>query len=338
MPGARQRWVAEVETRRTQKALPARGLHWVGGVPLPHLRSPRPLLAALAILLCARFSASAAEEPANGALPELTLAQLSDRALTPLGQAALGIRAGDWKHAETANFVYHFFQSFIAAPVSVEAEFYYRVIAMELGKDTTQWERKCHIYIFERAEDWAEFQKRGSLDPWTGGIHAAGSLFLQRDPQVKWKGSTLGHEVAHLVVERFFGTGVPLWLNEGYAEYSASRCYAAFNRARGYAARPVSRGVPAGMFLPVAQLTALLAYPQDPVQVGVFYSESERLVRFLSAADKRGFGAFFEAMSKGNRFDTALSKGFGSRFINLDALEREFKPYAIHENGASQQD
>ncbi len=296
------------------------------------------LLAMCAAGLGAHFSANAADDTPNGALAEVPLAQLSDRALTPLGQAALGIRAAEWKHAESANFIYHFFHGFIAAPVSVEAEFYYRVIARELEKDTTQWERKCHIFVFEQAEDWAEFQKRGALDPWTGGIHAAGSLFIQRDPQVKWKGNTLGHEVTHLVVERFFGAGVPLWLNEGYAEYSATRCYAAFNRARGYAARPTSRGVPEGLYLPVGQLTALLAYPQDVAQVHVFYSESERLVRFLTAADKRGFGALLEALAKGNRFDTALAKGFGSRFMNLDALEREFKAYAIHENGAPQQD
>ena len=296
------------------------------------------VLAVLAAGLSAHFSAAAAEDAENGALTEVPLAQLSDRALTPLGQAALGIRAADWRHAESANFIYHFFHGFIAAPVSVEAEFYYRVIARELEKDTTQWERKCHIYVFEQAADWAEFQKRGALDPWTGGIHAAGSLFIQRDPQVKWKGSTLGHEVTHLVVERFFGAGVPLWLNEGYAEYSATRCYAAFHRARGYAARPTSRAVPEGMYLPVGQLTALMAYPQEVAQVGVFYSESERLVRFLSAADKRGFGALLEALSKGNRFDTALTKGFGSRFMNLEALEREFKAYAIHENGAPLQD
>jgi hypothetical protein len=274
----------------------------------------------------------------DGALTEVPFQNLSDRALAPLGQAALGIRAGEWKHAETPNFIYHFFHSFIAAPVSVEAEFYYRVIAKELEKDTTQWERKCHIFVFEKPEDWAEFQKRGALDPWTGGIHAAGSLFIQRDPAVKWKGSTLGHEVTHLVVERFFGSGVPLWLNEGYAEYAASRCYAAFNRARGYAARPMARPWPKGTFIPLADLAVMPVYPADVAQVGIFYSESERLVRFLSAADKRGFGAFFEALSKGSRFETALNKGFAARFINLEALEREFKSDAIHDNGALSQD
>ncbi|MEI9892620.1 MAG: hypothetical protein WDN28_01540 [Chthoniobacter sp.] len=156
----------------------------------------------------------------------------------------MSIHPNDWKHAETANFVYHFFHGFIAAPVSVEAEFYYRVISKDLEKDTTQWERKSHIFIFETDADWKEFQKKGALDPWTGGIHSQGSLFIQRKSGAEIKGSTLGHEVTHLVIERFFGSGVPLWLNEGYAEYSASRCYADFNRARGYAARPTSHPVP----------------------------------------------------------------------------------------------
>jgi hypothetical protein len=240
----------------------------------------------------------------------------------------MSIHPNDWKHAETTNFIYHFFHGFVATPVSVEAEFYYRVISKDLEKDTTQWERKCHIFIFESDADWKAFQQKGSLDPWTGGIHAQGSLFIQRNPELKFKGNTLAHETTHLVIERFYGSGVPLWLNEGFAEYSASRCYAAFNRARGYSARPTARAVPADLYLPTDKLVSMMTYPQDVAQVHAFYAESERLVRFLERADKHSFGAFLEAMSKGNRFDTALNKGFGGRYVNTDALDREFKPYA----------
>jgi hypothetical protein len=284
------------------------------------------------------FVTHALADDADGALHEVPFQSLSDRNLTSLGQAAMSIHPNDWKHAETTNFIYHFFHGYIAAPVSVEAEFYYRVISADLEKDTTQWERKSHIFIFETNEDWTAFQKKGSLDPWTGGIHSQGSLFIQRNPELKFKGNTLGHEVTHLVIERFFGAGVPLWLNEGYAEYSASRCYAAFNRARGYAARPTSRSVPADLYIPVAQLTSMVTYPQEVTQVGVFYGESERLVRLLAGTDKHGFGVFLDAMSKGNRFDTALTKGFGARFINLDSLDHEFKPYATKQNGFSNAD
>ena len=279
-----------------------------------------------------------AEQAALGALRDIPFDQLSDRNLSRLGEAALGIRAADWKHAESPNFVYHFFQSFIATPVSTEAEFYYRITARELEKDTTQWERKCHIFIFEKADDWAQFQNKGSLDPWTGGIHAGGELFIQRNPELRWKGSTLAHEVAHLVVNRFFGAGVPLWLNEGYAEYAGSRGYSTFHRARGYAARPVAQAVNPARFIPLTQLTVATRYPSEVTEVATFYDESERLVRFLSGVDKRGFGNFFDALSKGNRLETALSKGFGSRFMNLEALEREFKEYATKEHGSAMQD
>ena len=266
---------------------------------------------------------------------ELTFFQLSDRALGTLGQAALAIRPTEWKHAETKNFVYHFFHSYVAGPVSVEAEFYYNVVAKELEKDTAQWERKSHIFIFEKAEDWEVFKQKGSLDPWTGGLHCNGELFIVRNPENKWQGSTLGHEVTHLVVHRFFGSGVPRWLDEGYAEYASSRNHAAFYRARGYGSRPRSFSLPPGQFIPLAQLTAMVAYPAETSQVTLFYVEAERLTRFLSAADKRGFGVFFDALSKGNRFESALAKGFGSRFSSLDALETEFKAYASKDHDAA---
>ena len=272
----------------------------------------------------------------NGALTEVSLAQLSDRNFQPLGRAAMAVRPAEWKHAESTNFIYHFFHGFVAAPVAVEAEFYYRVIAKELGKDTTQWERKSHIFVFETAEDWAQFQRGGALDPWTGGVHSHGELFIRRDPQFRFKGNTLGHEVAHLVVDRFFGSNVPLWLNEGYAEYVSRRCYAAFQRARNYRARPTSATVEGERFIPLAELTTAVSYPADVVQVQAFYRESERLARFLSAVSKPGFGILFESLSKGARFETALSKGFASRFQSLDALEREFKTYATDDSGASE--
>ncbi len=294
--------------------------------------------ALLVVLALLELTIQPAHAENVGGIPAVEWGKLSDRTVSPLGQAALQVRPTEWKHGETEHFVYHFFQSFVATPVSVEAEFFYKIIAQELQRDTRQWERKCHIFIFENTADWSEFQKRGSLDPWTGGLHAAGELFIHRDAARKWKGDVLGHEIAHLVVYRFFGPGIPLWLNEGYAEYAASRGYAAFHRARGYASRPRSQAISPALYLPVGNLAGQLAYPADPVQIGVFYSESERLVRFLSAANKPGFGAFFEAMAKGNRFDSALSKGFGSRFASLEALDREFKDYATKEHGTSLQD
>jgi hypothetical protein len=269
---------------------------------------------------------------------EVPFTALSDRNVSALGTKALAVRASEWKHAETAHFIFHFFQSFVAAPVSVEAEFFYSVVAKELGRDTAQWERKCHVFIFERAEDWGQFQASGSLDPWTGGLCAGGELFLLREADRKWKGDTLGHEVTHLVVYRVLGNGVPLWLNEGFAEYAASRGYAAFWRARGYNANPKSQAVNPALWIPLAELTSMTGYPTDPTKVRTYYNESERLVRFLAAADRSGFLRFFEAMAQGNRFESALSKAFLGKFSTVAMLDQSVKEYATKEHGTAIQD
>jgi len=281
------------------------------------------------LLLAAHMSVCADE------FKEVAFSALSDRNVSALGSQALAVRANEWKHAETKHFVYHFFESFVAAPVSTEAEFYYSTIAQDLAKDTAQWERKCHIFIFERPADWAQFQTKGALDPWTGGLHAQGELFVLRNAQNKWKGNTLGHEITHLVVYRFFGNGVPRWLNEGFAEYAGERGYAAFYRARGYRARPTSAAVDPAKFIPVRELTGMLEYPRETERVMTFYDESERLVRYLVASDKAGFATFLASMAQGNQFESALGKGFGARFSGLDAFERAFKDYATHEHGTS---
>jgi hypothetical protein len=261
-------------------------------------------------------------------LQEVELSKLTDSNISVLGREALAIEPEFWKHAETKNFVYHFFHGSTAGPVSSEAEFYYDVIAKELGKDTAQWEKKSHIYIFEKQEDWAAFQKKASLDPWTGGIHSGGDLFILRQPEYKFKGRTLGHEITHLVIYRFFGNGVPLWLNEGCAEYASIQAYATYLRARGYDSKPTSQLVSPDLFIPVDKLANLVTYPDDVIQVKVFYTESERLVRFLCAQDETKFPVFLEAMAQGNKFETALSKAYGARFAGVDGLEQEFKTYA----------
>jgi hypothetical protein len=143
--------------------------------------------------------------------------------------------------------------------------------------------------------------------------------------------------VAHLVVDRFFGANVPLWLNEGYAENVSMSCYASFQRARNFRARPVSRSVNGERFIRLAELANAVSYPADVEDVHAFYSESERLTRFLSGANKPAFATFFDALSKGARFETALGKSYGSRFPSLDALEREFKTYATNDSGVPEQ-
>ncbi len=291
------------------------------------------LTLAFAPMLAAQEPAPPLDNPGgaqglNG-LKEIPFHALSSTSMTPLATAAFSIRPTEWKHAETDNFIYHYFHDFIATPVSVEAEFYYRVVAKDLNKDTTHWERKANIYVFETPQDWGAFRTRGGLEQWTGGLHSRGELFIQRDPTYKFKNNTLGHEITHLVVDRFYGSNIPLWLNEGYAEYISRVAYASYYRARGYTAKPRTDALTTASFVPLDRLTQAVTYPTDVNEVVAFYTESEKLVRFLNAADKTKFLVLMDALARGSLFENALHTAYGTTYPSPAQLEAAFRPYAV---------
>jgi hypothetical protein len=290
------------------------------------------------LFLCILLGSPACAQAQSGlnALPEVEFSQLSQRDPNPLGEKALAIHPEQWKHAETEHFIYHFVHGYVATPVSVEAEFHYRVIVKEMEREPPAVETKSNIYIFEQPEDWREFQSLGELEPWTGGIHSQGSLFIVRNPAYKFSDNTLGHEIVHLVVHRFYPEGIPCWLNEGLAQYISKAAHASYQRARGYIARPHSESIAAANLIPLAALLALTHPPSDRVEI--FYDESERLVRFLAAKDKANFLTLFDALGQHQPFETAFTRTYASRFANMAALEEQFRDYASKDFGSSQRD
>jgi hypothetical protein len=293
------------------------------------------ILAALVIMSILR--ATAEDSPITGinSLPEVEFSQLSQRDPNPLGEKALAIHPDQWKHAETDHFIYHFVHSYVATPVSTEAEFHYRVIAKELERDQPPTDTKSHIYIFERPEEWQQFQVFGKLEPWSGGIHSAGSLFIQRNPAYKFTNNLLGHEIVHLVLHRFYTDGIPCWLDEGFAQYISKDAHAAYERARGYIAKPHSEAIAEQSLIPLSALVMMTHPPSD--RVVTFYDESERLVRFLAAADKTSFLMLLDTLARHQPLETVLPRLYAGKFQNISMLEEKFREYATKDFGTSLQ-
>jgi hypothetical protein len=291
----------------------------------------------VALMIMSILGAAAEDSPITGlnSLPEVEFSQLSQRDPNPLGEKALAVHPGQWKHAETEHFIYHFVHSYVATPVSVEAEFHYRVIAKELERDQPPTDTKSHIYIFERPEEWQQFQMFGKLEPWSGGIHSAGSLFIQRNPAYKFSNNLLGHEIVHLVLHRFYTDGIPCWLDEGFAQYISKDARAAYERARGYIAKPHSEAIAPQELIPLAALVAMTHPPSD--RVASFYDESERLVRFLAATDKPSFLALLDTLARHQPLETVLPRLYGGKFGNITMLEEKFREYATKDFGTSLQ-
>src|SRR5438067_13069055 len=101
-------------------------------------------------------------------LPEVEFYQLSQRDPNSLGEKALSINPTQWKHGETEHFIYHFAHTYVATPISVEAELHYRVVAEELERDQPTTNIKSHDYIFDRPEAWQSSQGPPESHPCTG--------------------------------------------------------------------------------------------------------------------------------------------------------------------------
>jgi hypothetical protein len=269
-------------------------------------------------------------------LPEVEFSRLSQRDPNPLGEKALALHPEQWKHGETEHFIYHFINSYVVTPISVEAEFHYRVVAKDLQREQPASDTKSHIYVFERPPDWQQFQTAGRLEKWSGGIHSQGSLFILRDPAYKFSGNTLGHEIAHLVLHRFYSDGIPCWLDEGFAQYVSKGAHASYKRARGYLAKPRSQAIAADELIPLARLITMTQPPADHVET--FYDESERLVRYLAFTDKPSFLALLDSLARHQPFESALLRIYAGKFASVAALEEKFRDYAAKDFGTSLQD
>lgn len=298
---------------------------------------PRPSKIAFltVLLITALASAIRAESTAVDALPQIEFSRLSQRDPNPLGAKALAFHSEQWRHAETEHFIYHFADNFPITQISIEAEFHYRVVAKELEREQPAGDVKSHIYVFQTAEDWQQFQTLAKLEPWTGGIHSQGSLFIQRSPSLRSGGNVLGHEIAHLILHRYYPDGIPCWLNEGFAQVVSKGARASYARARNYDAHPRSHAIAEEKLIPLSDLLALTYPPSD--QVETFYDESERLVRFLSVTDKASFLKMLDALGRHQPFESALLQNYGTKFLTPSALEEKFREYASSELGTSLQ-
>ena len=283
----------------------------------------------------AGFAQPPASTPGLNALPEVEFARLSQRDPNPLGTKALAINPQQWKHGETEHFIYHFVDSFVVTPISSESEFHYRVVAKELRREPPLGDTKSHLYIFQNPGDWQQFQSAGKLEPWTGGIQSQGSLFILQNPNRRFSSNVLGHEIAHLMMHRYYPDGIPCWLNEGFAQFVSKGAQASYLRARNYNAKPLSQSVAAEKLIPLATLTNMTYPPGN--QVETFYDESEKLVRFLALTDKASFLTFLDAVGRHQPFEAALLQSFGTKFLNTAAFEEKFREYATKEIGTSLQ-
>src|SRR2546423_2467192 len=144
---------------------------------------------------------------------------------------------------------------------------------------------------------------------------------------------TIFHEYVHLLVENTMGATVPLWFNEGLAEY-----YSTFDIKDDY--RRVILGdlianhvlyLRENKFLPLRTLFAVDSkspYYNEGNKMNVFYAESWMLMHYLMQGDgqkhRPQLAKFVDLLRVNTTIEDAFQRAFDN---NIEAVEKDFKSY-----------
>ncbi len=137
------------------------------------------------------------------------------------------------------------------------------------------------------------------------------------------------HEYVHLLVRNSFGN-VPLWFNEGLAEY-----YSTFEISDGN--KKVTLGTPASNRVQALRERELLPleklfnvddsspYYKEPDKRKIFYAESWALVHYLLSGQRRiQLSTYLELLAKGMTVEDAFRQAFQTDFATLETELRAF--------------
>ena len=233
-----------------------------------------------------------------------------------------------WLHAETEHFVYHFHDAKEAETVLVHAEVYYPWVKEVFGAAADLEKDKSHIFIFDDKELWRSFNQRTPEKlPGAEAFTNGRELFMYREPFWLEPQRVLAHEIAHLVLFRYLEGAIPLFLNEGFAEFIGTKAIAMKADGNDFNVRTFQT-IPQNEFIPLEEFTRLKDYPAGKTEV--FYRQCELLARFLILNHpKENFYALIRATAGGRSFDDAFEEIYS---MSVETLTEKFELYAMTRN------
>ena len=265
-------------------------------------------------------------EPSARAAPSPSAPDADLSVLLPMDREILDDTRFNWRQIQTEHFTIHCERKAFAAKVARLAEQFYSAISSDLPDLQDHIApRRSHIFIFRHARDWqAVVAETPGLEPWTASLVRGQVMWLQElDGDSSEKMGILAHETTHLVFNRFLRVQLPLWLNEGLAEYYREFAYRA---ARGMGRSKRSAFPPLRTAMPLAELLAATTYPTDPAQVDVFYKTGKYIVGWLLwKLPREQWDAFFGRVLAGESATDALLDVYG--WSDLDAMQDDFERF-----------
>jgi len=234
---------------------------------------------------------------------------------------------GNWFVRETEHFSIFYRDPDQAKIISDKAEYYFEKIAYDLGYEKEiRWKKKCQVYIIEDLDRWKGYLKDIGFNPeLVGGFvpnYDEKEMFLCALSEA-YLAITFPHELTHLIFTHIAGTStIPLWLNEGLANYEAS-VTSILNDI-------LVKNIKEGRHILLGDLLRMTGYPEGKEKRELFYAQAEKLVEFLITQHGREkFRAFCDLILKDRSFRDALFRAYKGDFEDLEDFNIRLVEYIV---------
>ncbi|PIW67272.1 MAG: hypothetical protein COW10_06540 [Candidatus Omnitrophica bacterium CG12_big_fil_rev_8_21_14_0_65_42_8] len=234
---------------------------------------------------------------------------------------------GNWFLRESEHFSVFYRDLAQAKIVSDKAEYYFEKIIYDLGYEKDfKWDKKCQVFIVESPDKWKDFLKGiGFNADLIGGFvpnYGEREMFLCAMSE-GYLALTFPHELTHLIFKDVAGKNtIPLWLNEGLANYEAS--------LTSISNELLAKNIKQGTHILLGDLLRISNYPEGKEARELFYAQSEKLVEFLiTQCGREKFRKFCDFMLKDKSFKDTISGVYGKDFKDLEDFNIKLVEYII---------
>lgn len=204
--------------------------------------------------------------------------ELSDRTLSRMGRALLRGQTRHWTHAESPHFIYHAAVPDPLPGLAREAEWVVAELARRVPADV---DAPGRIYVLTDRRAWQRLMQVSGRRPEGIALQIKNEIFLLRDPDQPPAYVDLPHELVHWWLWGLYEGTLPLWIEEGLAEYWGWQLAQTYHRQRQrhlYRDRPI---ISPTLWLPWDELLARTTYPAEVEANRAFYRQSEALMATL---------------------------------------------------------
>ncbi len=234
---------------------------------------------------------------------------------------------GNWFSRKSEHFDIFYRDLNQAKIVGDKAEYYFEKIIYDLGYEKDlKWDKKCQVFIVENVDKWKDFLKSiGFNADLIGGFvpnYGEKEMFLCAISE-GYLALTFPHELTHLIFKEIAGKNIiPLWLNEGLANYEAN--------LTSISNELLTKSIKQGTHILLGDLLRMTAYPEGKEARELFYAQSEKLVEFLiTQCGREKFRKFCDIILKDKPFKDAISNVYRKDFKDIEDFNIKLVEYIV---------